>query len=447
MTALAPYPAYRDSGVHLLGAVPADWTVQPAVTLARVLTSTVDKHMVEGEFPVRLCNYTDVYYNDVISAKASYMESTASRAQIAAFAVTAGDVVFTKDSETADDIGISAFVPISLPGLVYGYHLATYRPHDSRYGKFLKWFLDSGYAKSSFQVRTLGVTRVGLSQNTIRYLRVPTPPPELAAQIAKYLDRETAEIDAFIADQEELIALLTERRAATITHAVTKGLDPTAPMKDSGVDWVGDVPSGWDTGNIRRFAQMRTGHTPSRARDEYWTECFIPWFTLADVWQLRQGNTFLGETKSLISELGLANSAAELLPEGTVVLSRTASVGFAGIMSRPMATSQDFWNWVCGEKLLPKYLWYQFLSMRSHFSFLAQGSTHKTIYQADAAALSIVVPEIDSQRAIADYLDHETAELDAAIADAREAIALSKERRAALISAAVTGKIDVRGVA
>ena len=109
------------------------------------------------------------------------------------------------------------------------------------------------------------------------------------------------------------------------------------------------VPSHWESGNIRRFAQMKSGHTPSRSVSAYWENTDIPWFTLADVWQLRDGKQiYLGDTVNKINELGLANSAAELLPACTVVLSRTASVGYSGIMPRPMATSQDFWNWLCG---------------------------------------------------------------------------------------------------
>ena len=211
MRELRPYPEYRDVNADFLAQIPRDWSLRPAVTLARVLTSTVDKHSVDDQVPVQLCNYTDVYYNDVIRASNSYMKATASRDQVAAFSVIRGDVVFTKDSETADDIGIPAYVVDTLPGVVYGYHLTTYRPSDLRYGKFLKWLLDSRYAKATFETRTLGVTRVGLGQNTVRYLRVPTPPPDEASLIGEFLDRETAEIDAFIADQEELIGLLAER--------------------------------------------------------------------------------------------------------------------------------------------------------------------------------------------------------------------------------------------
>lgn len=439
-----PYPEYQNSGVKWLGDVPAHWAVQPATAISRVITSTVDKKSYEGEIPVRLCNYTDVYYNEAVRDDPRYMKATATPAQIALFTPRAGDVAITKDSETSDDIGIPAYVPHDMPGVVFGYHLAIYRPKDRRYGRFIKYLFDSKYVKVVFETKTPGVTRVGLSQNTMKYLRLPVPPVQEAEAIVDYLDRETAEIDAFIADQEELIGLLTERRAATITQAVTKGLNSSAPMKDSGIVWASDTPAAWHAVPLRSVASMRTGHTPSRSKPDYWVDCDIPWFTLADVWQLRQGAKYLGETNQMISRVGLDNSAAELLPAGTVVLSRTASVGFSGIMPVPMATSQDYWNWVCGPKLRPEYLWYQLAAMKPFFGSLTQGSTHKTIYQGDAASLKVVLPPISEQCTIAEYLDCETAEIDAAIKDAREAITLSRERRAAVISAAVTGKIDVR---
>jgi type I restriction enzyme, S subunit len=198
------------------------------------------------------------------------------------------------------------------------------------------------------------------------------------------------------------------------------------------------VPTHWNRGNIRRFAQMKSGHTPSRAVPDYWTNTDIPWFTLADVWQLRDGKrTYLGATAATINELGLANSAAELLPTGTVVLSRTASVGFSGIMPRPMATSQDFWNWVCGPELLPEYLNYQFKSMTDELKSLNMGSTHQTIYQKDAATLQVIVPPIEEQRAIAEFLDRETVRIDTLIEEQQRLIELLHQRRTDLISHAV----------
>jgi type I restriction enzyme S subunit len=213
---------------------------------------------------------------------------------------------------------------------------------------------------------------------------------------------------------------------------------PYPAYKPSGVEWLGDVPAHWDAGCLRRFALMRTGHTPSRSEPTFWEDTQIPWFTLADVWQLREGRRYLGETTERISALGLANSAAELLPAGTVVLSRTASVGFAGIMPAPMATSQDFWNWVPGERLRSEYLHYVFLSMRNELQRLTMGSTHKTIYQPDAARLAVPAPPRAEQQSIVEFLDAAASKVDALLAKKRALIERLREKRTALISRTVT---------
>lgn len=271
------------------------------------------------------------------------------------------------------------------------------------------------------------------------------PPRSEQRSIADYLDRQTVQIDSLIAEQERLIELLQERRQALLERCVTQGLEDQVSLKPSTLDWTPCVPEHWTVANIRRFAAMKTGHTPSRSVAEYWVDCDIPWFTLADVWQLRDSTrTYLGEPSSMISKLGLENSAAELLPAGTVVLSRTASVGFTGIMPTAMATSQDYWNWVCGPRLLPEYLVYVFRAMRNEFQALMIGSTHKTIYQPVAAAIRIPVPPLDEQRRVAAHLDEQTSKIDTLIAETKKLIGLARERRSALINAAVTGQIDVR---
>jgi type I restriction enzyme, S subunit len=210
-------------------------------------------------------------------------------------------------------------------------------------------------------------------------------------------------------------------------------------FKDPEIEWLPAIPWNWEAGNIRRYAPMRTGHTPSRQVSEYWDDCTIPWFTLADVWQLRDGTRrYLGETKEKISELGLANSAAELLPAGTVILSRTASVGFSGIMPTAIATTQDFWNWVCGPKLLPDYLLWLFRAMGDKIAQITSGSTHQTIYQRDAASLEICMPPLDTQRRIARFLDEKTARIDGLIEKKRALLDRLAEKRQAIITRAVT---------
>src|SRR5437867_2109956 len=149
-------------------------------------------------------------------------------------------------------------------------------------------------------------------------------------------------------------------RAAAVDSARAAGrFSPYPSYKDSGVDWIGRIPADWTIRRIKFVARLESGHTPSRQHPEYWVDCTIPWFSLADVWQIRDGTKeYVSETQEKISELGLKNSAARLLPAETVMLSRTASVGFSAIMGVPMATTQDFVNWICGPSLRSEFLLY-----------------------------------------------------------------------------------------
>lgn len=209
--------------------------------------------------------------------------------------------------------------------------------------------------------------------------------------------------------------------------------------KDSGVEWLGAVPAHWMSGKIQTFARRESGHTPSRQHPAYWENCTIPWFSLADVSQIRAGKVkYVYETKELISELGLANSSARLLPAGTVMLSRTASVGYSAIMGRDMATTQDFINWVCKPELSPEFLLYVLRAMRKEFDRLMMGSTHQTIYMPDVAKLMMSLPPVEEQEDIIAFLDCETGKIDALIAEQEKLLTLLAEKRQATISYAVT---------
>jgi len=182
---------------------------------------------------------------------------------------------------------------------------------------------------------------------------------------------------------------------------------------------------------IRKVARLGTGHTPSRSVDAYWepTECTIPWLTLSDVWQLRDGSvSVVHDTKEKISPLGLANSAAVRHPAGTVAFSRTASVGFSCILGADMATSQDFVTWTCGPQLDPRYLLWVLRGERDDILRRTQGSTHKTIYMPDIEQLTIPLPPLDEQRRIVEYLDREIARLDVLALKRLRMVSLLDER-------------------
>lgn len=191
---------------------------------------------------------------------------------------------------------------------------------------------------------------------------------------------------------------------------------------------------------IRKVARLGTGHTPSRAVDAYWdpAECTIPWLTLADVWQLRDGTvSVVNETKERISPLGLANSAAVRHPAGTVAFSRTASVGFSCILGTDMATSQDFVTWTCGPRLEPRYLLWVLRGEREEILRRTQGSTHKTIYMPDIEQLTIPLPSLDQQRRIVEHLDVVTARIDELRAKRRATVRLLAERSRSTLEEAI----------
>ncbi|NNJ05061.1 hypothetical protein HHX38_13070 [Streptomyces sp. PKU-MA01144] len=198
--------------------------------------------------------------------------------------------------------------------------------------------------------------------------------------------------------------------------------------------------SRWPTAPIRLVARLGSGHTPSRSKPEYWENCTVPWITLADVWQLRDGRTnVISETKEMVSPLGLANSAAVKHPAGTVILSRTASVGFSAIMGRDMATSQDFATWTCGSKLEPRYLLHALRGMAPDLKRVATGSTHKTIYMPDIEQLRVPLPPLEEQRRIADFLDIESNRIDRLAAMRDGQIATLSERELATVGHALSG--------
>jgi type I restriction enzyme S subunit len=216
-------------------------------------------------------------------------------------------------------------------------------------------------------------------------------------------------------------------------------MTPQGRLKMVNRNWIGRIPNEWDAAMIKSVARLESGHTPSRSVPAYWENCTIPWFSLADVWQLREANRkYVHETSELVSELGVANSSARILPPGTVILSRTASVGFSGIMGCEMATTQDFVNWVCGDRLKPDYLWYCLQAMTPEFDRLRFGSTHQTIYMPDVAQFKIPLPRVSEQERIANFLDAQTARVDALITEKTRLLLTLREFEEAEITCAVT---------
>lgn len=208
-----------------LTAIPAHWEVKKLKHIANIFASNVDKKTLEGQKSIKLCNYTDVYYHDKITEELEFMCASATEDQIVKFELKAGDVIITKDSETPDDIGIAAFVPNDIKGVICGYHLSIVRPKQDIDGSFLKRLFDSNYVKSSWMVLANGVTRYGLGQYAIGNLKVPVPPIDEQIKIVQYLDGLAESIDSLMNKSLKSIEILKERRASLISAAVTGKID------------------------------------------------------------------------------------------------------------------------------------------------------------------------------------------------------------------------------
>jgi restriction endonuclease S subunit len=221
-----PQAPLKDSGIPWLGKIPEHWEVRKLKHISSVRFSSVDKKSTEGERPVRLCNYVDVYYNDIITPELDFMEATASPDEVEAFDLQAGDVLITKDSESWDDIAIPAYIPATLDGVICGYHLARIRPRASVVdGKFLFLSFKAGGINHQYRVAANGITRYGLGKYRIDNSSFLVPPIEEQRAIVSVIDQETGKIAALMLKLEESIERLKEYRTALISSAVTGKID------------------------------------------------------------------------------------------------------------------------------------------------------------------------------------------------------------------------------
>lgn len=223
---LPTHPDHKPSGVDWFGEIPQHWKIKRLKNIATYWMSNVDKISRNNERPVRLCNYTDVYYHDHIKSDMDLMQSTATPDEIDRFGLQTGDIVITKDSEDWTDIAVPALVTETAPDLVCGYHLAIIRR--------MKLILDSHFAfrllqsrsvNQQFQVAATGVTRYGIPKSSIGEAHLPVPPLSEQRAIADFVDHETARVDDLIVKTETAIERLREYRSAIIDAAVTGKID------------------------------------------------------------------------------------------------------------------------------------------------------------------------------------------------------------------------------
>ncbi|RJG04643.1 restriction endonuclease subunit S [Noviherbaspirillum cavernae] len=438
-----PYEEYKDLGVEWLNRIPKHWNLKKLKFQASVFPSNVDKKSKEGEIPVRLCNYTDVYYSERITSSIEFMSATATPEQIEKFSLKAGDTLITKDSEDPNDIAIPSYVPEDIEGVICGYHLAIVRPHIEGNGRYIKRVFESDYAKAYFSTRANGLTRYGLGTYALSNVFYPSPPVDEAQSITNFLDHETAKIDTLIEKQQQLIKLLKEKRQAVISHTVTKGLNRDVPMRNSGVEWLGEMPEHWKVSRIKNAASKIVDgphFSPSYVDDGY---MFISARNIkVDGWSLSDAK--------FICERDFLEFNKRIRPEkGDVLLTKGGTTGIA----RAVDLDFPFQVWVhvavlktIRTKVTPFFVAYALngTACYEQSQLSTYGATNNDLGLSRIANIVFAMPPLEEQKEIHEYLDDECKKFDALIAKCLESINLMQERRTALISAAVTGKIDVR---
>jgi restriction endonuclease S subunit len=423
-----PYPDYKDSGVSIIGNIPKGWRIEPlkynTYAKGRIGWQNLrsDEFIDEGPFLVTGMHFSKDQNIDWDSC----FHISQDRFEVAPeIQLKLDDVLITKDGT----IGKLAYIDY-LPGpTTLNSHLLVLRPLNNSYiPKYLFYVLDSNIFEVYIKLNQSGTTFFGITQEAILNFPLIFPPYEEQKNIARFLVRETLKLDTLIAKQQHLIELLQEKRQAIISHAVTKGLNPDAKMKDSGVEWLGMVPEHWNVRRLKFNLGLLNEKTDRRdfsiglENIEGWSGKFIKTETVfeGEGIAFKEGDILFGKLRPYLAKVYLAEFSGEAVGDFHVMRPRDSVVG--------------------------RFAQYQMLNRE--FISIVDGSTFGAKMPRASwdfvGGMMVTTPPETEQESIATYLDNQTAKIDTLIEKAQQSIELAKEHRTALISAAVTGKIDVR---
>ncbi|EIU3494029.1 restriction endonuclease subunit S [Pseudomonas aeruginosa] len=434
------YPGYKDSGVQWIGNVPEHWDV------VRLRNIFLIQKRIAGKLGFDVLSITNkgVKVKDIESGDGQ-LSSDYSKYQL----VMKGEFAMNHMDLVTGYVDISAFDGVTSPD--YRVFSAAHPELDSP--RFMLRLLQNAYHQKLFFPFGQGSAHLGrwrLPAEEFKDFFFPRPSRSEQTQIARFLDHETARIDALIEEQQRLIELLKEKRKAVISHAVTKGLDSTVPMKDSGVEWLGEVPAHWSVHQLKRAIAMIESGTSVNAAD-YPAET-------GSLGVLKTSCVYTGafdwrENKTVDQE-DLGRVSCPLI-ENTLIVSRMNTpdlVGATGLVSEApegIFLPDRLWQVYIEQDHFPSFIFYFTKSpeYREQVKVACSGtsSSMQNLGQDDFRSLLFVQPPLLEQIEIASFLDGETRKLDLLIEEAAAGVVLLNERRSALISAAVTGKIDVRG--
>ncbi|MWP39802.1 type I restriction endonuclease subunit S [Rhodobacter sphaeroides] len=440
------YPAYKDSGVEWLGEVPEGWEVKCLRMIADELQTGpfgsqlhTEDYVTAGVPIVNPSNILDgqIVPDDEIGVD----EATALR--LSNHALLPGDIILGRRGE----LGRCAVVPDGTMPLLCGTGSLRIRLKSSQaLPDFIAECIRTPRVREWLSLQSVGSTMDNLNTAIVGKIQIALPSLPEQRAITAFLNRETAKIDALVEEQRRLIALLAEKRQAVLNHAVTRGLNPDAPLKPSGIDWLGDIPEGWEVRPLKSVATVQTGIAKGKAVDPL-KRLEIPYVRVANV---QDGYLDLAEVATIEIEANQVDRY--LLRPGDVLMNEGGDFDKLGrgaiwggevspcihqnhvFAVRPADISSGWLSTIIGSD----YAKFYFMTRSKQSTNLA------SISSTNLMNLPVLMPGSDEQQGIIAFLREEEDAFDALTSTATTAIALLQERRAALISAAVTGKIDVR---
>ena len=439
-----PYREYKDSGIQWLGVIPAHWHPNPIKAALVRNDSGVwgEDFDDDGTIVLRSTDQT---------RQGGWRITEPARRRLSARQATyarlfPGDLLVTKSSGSVHHIGKTSVVDEAIAALncCYSNFMQRLRVSAEHEPRFFWYFMNCPPAREQLIFLSSTTTGLGnLNGSILGAIRIPMAPPHEQRAIVEFLDRETAKIDALVARKQQLIELLQEKRTALITRAVTRGLDPSVPMKDSGVEWLGEIPKHWEAGALSRWwTVLDCKHQTVPFLDEG-----IAVASIGDVHELKVD---LSNTKRTSIEDYQRMIEGGREPQiGDIIYSRNATVGEAAIVDndQPFCMGQDV-SLIRSVSDHPLFLLHTLRSrvVLAQLESLMVGSTFKRINVGQIKKLFVPIPSRLEQEHIAQYAQHVYDTTSSLIEQVRDATDRFDEFRTALISAAVTGKIDVRTV-
>ena len=437
MTKYRKYAEYKDSGVEWLEKIPSHWKASYVGVVSDVIDPQPDHRapaISENGDGFPYIGIRDVNKDGTLNFEtARPVEESAVIKQEQSFTIEPHNIIFCK----VGTLGLPRkIIPHGRCALSATLVLIKARKIESQ---FLLYALDSDCIISQTNFVATGSTRAALGIQQIRKFRIPLPSNSEQIEIASFLDHETAKIDTLIAKQEKLIELLKEKRQAVISHAVTKGLNPNVPMKDSGVEWLGEVPEHWKVIKFNHVVQIRNGLVDPR--DDKFKNLIL---YAPNHIEKATGKILYKETAE---EQG-ADSNKYLCFKGEVIYSKIRPA-LAKVAICEEATA------LCSADMYPMDSYNGLSNQFLYYFILSDSFTEAVILDSDRVAMpkinreslsdyKLPIPPINEQLKIIDFIEMTGKHLDCLETKAVQAIQLMQERRTALISAAVTGKIDVR---